>query len=122
MEVPRKNIVVVRTTKREVILGIVTAVAVLAFVGFAIYSLTKNMSGGSLTGTITAKNFTPQPEQQISIGKAGLHERKVAGIYTFEVYVDSEKKTFTVWVDPTVFDAHKVGDRFYFLRPPPESR
>ena len=122
MENPQRKIVVVRTTKRDVLIGIVVGVLILGFIGFGIYSLARNTGGGDLTGTITARTFTPQPEQQISIGRAGLQERKVDGSYTFEVSVGPEKRIYTVWVDKEVYASHKAGDRFTFPRPPPEPR
>lgn len=104
---------------RDAALAVAAAVLVLGFLGYAIVSMSGKVTDIGPTGKIVAKNFTPQPEEQVTIGRGGLNERKIDGAYTFEVYVDSEKKSYTVWVDKTVYEAKQVGENFHFLRPPP---
>ena len=113
----RTKLVVVNTTKRDVIIGIIAGTALLTLLLFGFMQLSDNVTGKGLTGTIISKTFTPQPEEQITIGRGGVRERRIEGEYRFEVNVDSH--IYTVWVDKTVYDTHKEGDRFYFMRPPP---
>lgn len=114
---PAKKPFIVKSDKKELILGIIAGVLLFGVVLWAIGSMSSLVVDKGLTGTITAKHFAPQPEEQISVGKAGLRERTVDGEYTFEVSAGG--KIYTVWVDKTVYDSYKTGDRFYFLRPAP---
>jgi hypothetical protein len=117
---PRAKVLIKTTTTRDVLLAIAIGMLLLGFLAWAIVSLSSGVAGKMLTGTIVAKHFTPQPEHQITIGKGGLRERDLAGEYTFEVYIESEKKTYTIWVDKRDYDARKTGEPFQFLRPPDE--
>lgn len=120
MNRPMPKVVVVNTSKRDWIIGIVAGLVVVGFLAIGIWTMYREVAGYRLTGTIVSKNFTPQPEEQVSIGKGGLHERKVDGIYTFEVRVESENnRIYTIWVDKTDYDARKTGEVFSFMRPPP---
>ncbi len=92
------------------------------FLGLGILTMSNNAPGNMLNGKITAKHFQPQPEEQLTVGSDGLSSRKLDGSYTLEVYADSEKKSYTVWVDKTLYDEKKVGEEFSFLRPPSEQR
>ncbi|MEA3186763.1 MAG: hypothetical protein QOD99_593 [Chthoniobacter sp.] len=114
-----KKVFVVRSTaKRDAAIGAVAAVLVLALLAYAVVSMSRGVSGKGLTGKITAKHFTPQPEQQITLGHGGLRERRLDGEYRFEVHVEPGHQDYTVWVDKSVYDSRNVGDSFYFLRPP----
>lgn len=114
---PSKKPFVVKSGKKEIVLGIAAGVVILGVLLYAIMNMSSGVVDKGLTGTITAKHFTPQKEEQITIGKSGVHERELEGEYTFEV--TAENKPYTIWVDKSIYDAHKVGDRFYFLRPTP---
>lgn len=114
-----KNKIAARhTTARDVTIGVLAAVLVLGFLFYAISNMSTKVTGHGLTGAIVAKNFVPQPEEQVTLGTGGLHERKLDGTYTFEIHVPPETKNYTVWVDKSVYDAHQIGDQFYFLLPP----
>jgi hypothetical protein len=115
MTPPAKKPFVVKSGKKDIVIGIAAGALILGFVLFGIKSMSNRVVDKGLTGTITAKHFAPQQEQQITIGKGGMHERKLEGEYTFEV--SAENKIYTVWVDKSVYDSRKVGDHFYFLRP-----
>lgn len=114
----KNKVVGKNTTARDVTLGVLAAALVLGFLFLAFSSMSSKVGGHGLTGTIAAKHFTPQPEEQVTIGTGGLRERKLDGAYTFEVYVAPESKNYTVWVEKTVYEAHQIGDPFYFLLPP----
>lgn len=114
----KKVFVVPSTVKRDIVLGIIVAVLMLGFIALGLYTISHGSGSDTiLTGTITTKHFTPQPEEQVTVGAGGLDERKLAGEYTMEVYVESEKKTFTVWVDKVDYDRYQPGDSFKFFRP-----
>lgn len=108
---------VVEHQGRDLAIAVIAGLLVLGFVIFGVIQLSDRMTGHTLTGVITAKHFEPEPQTQITIGQQGLSKRKVAGEFTFEVYVESTERTYTVWVGQETFEAKSVGDRFQFPRP-----
>ncbi len=118
MENPHQPFVVKTTSARDIILGVLVGVAVLGFILWGILSLAKGLPPNRLlTGRIISKHFHAQPEEQLSIGQGGLQAQHIDGQYTLEVAVPGDK-TYTVWVDKTVFNARQVGDELSFLPPP----
>ena len=105
--------------KRILFLGIVIAVAVLAAIVLATMSLNRTMqSSGAFTGKIIAKEFTPEPAREITIGAGGLRGTDVAGEYLLKVETPDKSRVFNVWVDRTVYEELKVGDDFYVIPTP----
>ena len=105
--------------KRILILGIVIAVAVLAAIVLATMSLNRTMqSSGAFTGKIIAKEFTPEPAREITIGAGGLRGTDVAGEYLLKVETPDKSRVFNVWVDRTVYEELKVGDDYYVIPTP----
>ena len=85
------------TTVRDAAIPIVAGALVLAFVLYGIFTMAKPGSGNRLTGTVIAKHFTPQPEQQIAFSGRKLESaREIDGEYLLEVRVEEEKRTFHV--------------------------
>lgn len=92
---------------------------------YAIYYTQREIEDARMRGTITEKHFTPQPEQQITIGEGGLNVTETKGEYTFIVEVKSREggaKEYTVYVDEERYEAHEIGDLFdvgpYLVRTP----
>jgi len=105
--------------KRILVLGIVIAVAVLAAIVLATMSLNRTMqSSGAFTGKIIAKEFTPEPAREITIGAGGLRGTDVAGEYLLKVETPDKVRVFNVWVDRTVYEELKVGDDYYVIPTP----
>ena len=105
--------------KRILFLGIVIAVAVLAAIVLATMSLNRTMqSSGAFTGKIIAKEFTPEPAREITIGAGGLRGTDVAGEYLLKVETPDKSRVFNVWVDRTVYEELKVGDDYYVIPTP----
>lgn len=99
--------------------GIGVAVLVLGFVLWATLSMDRvTRSSGAFTGKIIAKEFTPAPSEEITIGAGGLDARKIDGEYLLKVETPDGSRVFNVWVDPKVYEEHKVGDP-YFVIPTP---
>ena len=66
--------------------GIVIAVLVLAAIVLATLSLNRTIQGaGSFTGKIIAKEFTPAPAQEITVGAGGLQSTRIDGEYLLKV-------------------------------------
>jgi len=108
-------LVVPTMTTREVVIGVCVGVAVFAVILFAVMNMGTGVTGNTLSGIITAKRFTPQPEEQVTIGKGGVHASHVEGEYVFEVRVDT--RPYEVWVDKKTYEAKKVGESYVFPRP-----
>jgi len=105
--------------KRILVLGIIIAVAVLAAIVLATMSLNRTMqSSGAFTGKIVAKEFTPEPAREITIGAGGLRGTDVAGEYLLKVETPDKSRVFNVWVDRTVYEELKVGDDYYVIPTP----
>jgi len=117
----RKPFVVKSTTGRDVTLAILGGGALLAFVIWGILHMSQDVTGHSLLdGIIVAKHFQPQPEEQMSLGKGGLDEKNIDGIYTMDVKTP-DGHLYTVFVEKPVYDSHKPGDDLSFLPPPPKT-
>jgi hypothetical protein len=112
-------IVIKANRTRDILIAVAAGAIVLGFVVYGILHMSSRVASGDLVGTITAKHFKPQEEEQITLGAGGLRERKIDGQYTLEVQVPPDNRIYTVWVDRTVFDSRKVGDQFRFPRPAP---
>jgi len=105
--------------KRILWVGIAIAVAVLAAIALATLSLDRTMkSSGAFTGKIIAKEFTPEPAREITVGAGGLRGTDVAGEFLLKVETPDKSRVFNVWVDQTVYEAHKVGDDYYVIPTP----
>jgi len=105
--------------KRILSIGVAIAVAVLAAIALATLSLDRTMkSSGAFTGKIIAKEFTPEPAREITVGAGGLRGTDVAGQFLLKVETPDKSRVFNVWVDRTVYDSHKVGDDYYVIPTP----
>jgi len=105
--------------KKILLIGIVIAVAVLTAIAMATLSLDRIMkSSGAFTGKIIAKEFTPEPAREITVGAGGLRGTDVAGEFLLKVETPDKSRVFNVWVDQKVYDAHKVGDDYYVIPTP----
>ena len=116
---PGPRVVIARSSRKEILLGVVAGLVVICLVLFAILNMNREVVGKGIVGRITEKNFTPEePSTEITLGREGVRARQVDGIYTFVVWVENEKKYYTIWVDKELYNTKKVGDTYYFLRPP----
>ena len=119
------RVVVPQTTAREALIAAVAGLLALAFLMYGIVhfaQLSRRATTSVLTGIIIERQFTPTPpEQQITIGRAGLQAKQNDGEYLLRVRVDSEAgRIFEVPVEKSIYDTKKVGDPLTFLRPPSE--
>ena len=100
-------------------LGILVALVVLAAIALATMSLNRTMkSTGAFTGKIIAKEFTPEPAREITVGQGGLQSTRVEGEYKLQVETPDGAKVFNVWVDRTVYEESEVGGDYYVIPSP----
>jgi hypothetical protein len=118
---PRKPPLVVKsTTGRDIALAVSIGLALLAFVIWGIFRMSQDVTSNSLlAGQIIAKHFQPQQEEQVTIGKGGLDERDIDGVYTMDVRT-SDGHLYKVFVEKPIYQSHQVGDQLNFLPPPPK--
>ena len=114
-----KPFILPRTSAREVIIAVAAGLALLGFVIWGILLMSHDVSGHSLLkGTIISRHFEPQPpEEQLTVGKGGLDERNIDGIYTMEVRTP-DGRTYKVFVEKPIYQSHNTGDELSFLPPP----
>ena len=118
---PHKPFVVKSTTTRDVTIALLGGGVLLAFVFWGILHMSQDVNGHPLlNGKIVAKHFQPRPEEQLSIGRGGLDEKNLDGIYTMDVRTP-DGQTYTVFVEKPVYDSHRTGDDLSFLPPPPKT-
>jgi len=108
-------LVVPTTTARELIVGVCIGTVVLGLIIYAVLNMGTGVTGNTLSGIITEKRFTAQPEEQVTIGKGGVHASHVDGEYVFEVSVGT--RPYEVWVNKKTYEAKRVGEPFVFPRP-----
>lgn len=120
METPKAPHVYRDPDRRKILwIGIGVAVLVLVGIVLATVSLNNTMySSGAFTGKIIAKEFTPEPAQEITIGKGGLQSSKIEGEYLLKVQTPDGSRVFNVWVDRTVYEEFQVGDDYYVVPSP----
>ena len=104
---------------RVLLTGIAIAVLVLAAIVLATVSLNRTMQeAGSFTGKIIAKELTPAPAQEITVGAVGLQSTRIDGEYLLKVETPDGDRVFHVWVDRRVYEEYKVGDSYYVIPTP----
>ncbi|HEX4084637.1 MAG TPA: hypothetical protein VHY22_07000 [Chthoniobacteraceae bacterium] len=122
MPPPSKPFVVKSTMGRDVTIGVIAGLALLGAVVWGIMGMGQGVTGHSvLAGKIVSKQFQPQQEEQLTVGRGGLDERNVDGTYTMVVRTP-DGHDYTVFVDKAAYQAHKDGDSFTFLPPPPKEQ
>lgn len=106
-----------KTPLSLIISSVVIALFVLAFILFAMFQSGRGITDARKRGTVISKEFTPQPERQITLGRQGsVTARDKEGDFLIKVEVpqnDGTKKIYDVWImKKDQYDAIKVGDSF----------
>lgn len=115
---PASRRIVPDSRLRDALIAVAVGAAILGMVGYAVFSFSQQSSAtGRVEGIIVSKHFTPQPETQISFGKAGLNTRRIDGEYSFDVRMPQEDgKVYKVIVGKPDYETRQVGERFSFYR------
>jgi hypothetical protein len=105
------------TPLRLIVISVLIGLGVLSFILFAMFQSGRGITDARMRGTVVSKEFTPQPERQITLGRQGsIAARDREGEFLLKVEVpqsDGTKKTYDVWImKKDQYDAIKVGDSF----------
>lgn len=118
---PEKKILVIpSTTRRDALIAGLAGVLVLAFMVFGVMTFvfqSQKAQSAKVTGVILERQFTPAPEQEISVGGKGLKVKNIEGEFLLKVRVDNEPEPFEVPVTKAIYESKKNGDSLTFLRP-----
>ncbi len=105
-----------KTPVRVIVTAVAIALIVLAFIVIAMWESGRGISDARMRGTVVSKEFVPEEERQITLGRdGGVNARDVDGQRMLTVEVtssDGTSKTYTVWLNKERYDAVKVGDSF----------
>lgn len=105
------------TPPRLIVSAVLIALFVLGFILFAMFQSGRGITDARMRGTVVAKEFTPQAERQIILGRKGeVSARDKDGIYVLTVEVpqsDGTKKSYYVEImKKDQYEAIKLGDSF----------
>ena len=118
---PRRPLVVVaRVSKRDILIAIGIALAVLGFVVLAIYSTGTEKPKNTVSGIVTGRRSTGERETLMNVSRQGVKERTADTGYYLKVFVKEENRTYEVMVEKDLWQTRKDGERLDFLRPPAE--
>lgn len=119
----RSRRVVPDTRRRDTLIAVGAGLLVLGFVVYAVMSLSRTaQSAGGVAGVLARKEFVAQRETQVSFGRGGMTSRNIDGQYILYVRVPEEgNKEYRVFVSERDYNAHQEGEKYYFVRPKPES-
>jgi len=118
---PRPKLVVPGVNRRDIIIGVVIALAVLGFIFGAIFS-SRRTPGNLLTGVITSHSAPGARETLMTVSRKGVSEKTADTGYSLKVWVEAEKREYEVMVEKQIWEEKKTGDALQFLRPESEQR
>lgn len=108
-------LVVPAISRKEIIIGIVIALAIFAAVLYGMGQMGNRITANKLTGTIEGKDFTPAPETQLTIGKSGVKSEHLKGDFFLKVRAGGD--LYWVGVDEATYNARKEGESYTFPAP-----
>jgi hypothetical protein len=117
----KPKVVVPGVSRRDIVIGILIAVAILSFVLLAIFysgSPPRNL----ITGVIKSHGSSGERETLLTVSRKGVSEKTADTGYWVKVWVESEKREYDVMIEKDVWLKKKDGDTIQFLRPPSEQR
>ncbi len=114
---PASRRIVPDTRVRDTLIGVGAGAAILGGLGYALFYFSEQSgSTGQAEGIIVSKQFVPQPETRITVGRDGLSKRQIDGEYSFQVRVPREHdKVYKVLVGKTDYETRREGEPFRFF-------
>ena len=115
---PASRRVVPGTRLRDTLIAFGVGAAILGLILYAVLDFSRQAGAtGQVEGIIVSKHFTPQPENQITVGKDGLKTRQIDGEYSFQVRMPQENgKHYKVIVGKSDYETRQAGEPFSFYR------
>ena len=114
---PASRRVVPDTRVRDALIAVAAGAVILGLLGYALFFFGwQSASTGQAEGVIVSRQFVPQPETRITVGKGGLNTRQIDGEYSFQVRVPREHdKVYKVIVGKRDYETRREGERFLFF-------
>lgn len=119
---PRPRVVVPGVTRRDIIIGVLIALAGIGFILLAIFSAGRYQERNKFSGVVRAHNAPSLRETLMTVSRKGVSEKTADTGYSLKVWVASQKREYEVMVSKEDWDKTKDGDEISFLRPPSEQR
>ena len=117
---PRPRVIVSGVNRRDVIIGVLVALAVIGFIAFAVLNSGGYKERNKITGIVRSHEAPGPREMLMIVSKKGVTEKTADTGYSLKVWVESEKREFEVMVSKEDWDKTKDGDALSFLRPKSE--
>ena len=117
---PRPRVVIPRVSRRDIILGVLLALAVIGFIAFAVFNSGGYKERNKLSGTVRSHSAPGPSETLMTVSRKGVTEKTADTGYSLKVWVESEKREYEVMVSKEDWDKAKDGDTLSFLRPKSE--
>ncbi len=119
------RVIVSGVNRRDVIIGVLVALAVIAFIAFFVISSSGYKERNKLDGIVRGHNSPGARETQFTMGlektpRKPVTEKTIDTGYSLKVWVKSEKREYEVMVSKEDWDKAKDGDTLSFLRPKSE--
>jgi hypothetical protein len=119
---PRPRVVVSGLSRRDIIVGVLIALAVIGFIVLAIFSAGGYQERNKFSGVVRGHNDPGLRETLMTVSRKGVSEKTADTGYSLKVWVESQKREYEVMVSKEDWDKTKDGDKISFLRPPSEQR
>ncbi|MEO6742341.1 MAG: hypothetical protein ABIP20_19015 [Chthoniobacteraceae bacterium] len=119
---PRPRVVVPKVNRRDIIIAVLVALAVIGFILLAIFSAGGYKEHNKLSGIVRAHNKPSPSETLMTVSRKGVTEKTADTGYSLKVWVESDKTEYEVMVSKEDWDSTKDGDKMTFLRPKSEQR
>ena len=117
---PRPRVIVSGVNRRDIIIGVLVALAVIGFIAFAVFNSGGYKERNKLSGTVRSHSAPGPSETLMTVSRKGVTEKTADTGYSLKVWVESEKREFEVMVSKEDWDKTKDGDALSFLRPKSE--
>ena len=116
------RVIVSGVSRRDVIIGVLGALAVIGFIAFAVLNSGGYKERNKITGVVRSHEAPGPREMLMIVSKKGVTEKTADTGYSLKIWVESEKREYEVMVSKEDFDKAKDGDEMSFLRPKSEQR
>jgi hypothetical protein len=120
--VPRPRVVVSGLNRRDIIIGVMIAVALIGLILLLIFSVGGYQERNKFSGVVRGHNDPGLRETLMTVSRKGVSEKTADTGYSLKVWVESQKREYEVMVSKKTWDETKDGEEIRFMRPPSEQR